>query len=90
MPERTYKVIEIVGTSEESSDGAIRNALSRTGRTLQNLDWFEVLATRGRIESGRAQVFQVTLKVGFRLADEQAPMSGYLEEAVSPGREGGI
>ena len=67
MPDRTYKIVELVGTSEESSDQAIRNALTRAGGTLKGLDWFEVLETRGTIQNGNVGVFQVTLRVGFRV-----------------------
>ncbi len=67
MPDRTYKIVELVGTSEESSDQAIRNALTRAGGTLKGLDWFEVVETRGTIQNGNVGVFQVTLRVGFRV-----------------------
>ncbi len=67
MPDRTYKIVELVGTSEESSDQAIRNALTRAGGTLKGLDWFEVVETRGTIQNGSVGVFQVTLRVGFRV-----------------------
>lgn len=67
MPERTYKIIELVGVSEESSDAAIRNAIARAAETLRGLDWFEVQQVRGTIQDGRVGVFQVVLKVGFRV-----------------------
>ena len=67
MPHRTYKLEEIVGVSETSADDAIRNALSRAAQTLQGLDWFEVVETRGTIAEGRVAQFQVTLKIGFRV-----------------------
>jgi flavin-binding protein dodecin len=72
MPERTYKVIELVGVSEQSSDQAIHNALTRAATTLQGLDWFEVVQTRGTIAHGQVAHFQVVLRVGFRVmtADE--------------------
>ena len=67
MPNRTYKLEEIVGVSDTSTDDAIRNALSRASQMLRGLDWFEVVETRGTIgDSGVAQ-FQVTLKIGFRV-----------------------
>ena len=62
-----YSVSEIVGSSTESVDDAIRGAVGRAGQTLHNLDWFEVTDIRGRIEDGGRCRFQVTLKVGFRL-----------------------
>jgi dodecin len=66
MAGNIYSVSEIVGSSTESIDDAIRGAVVRAGQTLHNLDWFEVSDIRGRIEDGRCR-FQVTLKVGFRL-----------------------
>lgn len=67
MSEHVYKVIEIVGSSNQSTDDAIRNALRRATTTLHNLDWFEVIQTRGHIKDGEVGHFQVMLKVGFRL-----------------------
>lgn len=67
--DHTYRVTEIVGSSPESIDQAIRNAISRAGATLRNLDWFEVTETRGHIVNGEVGHFQVTLKVGFRLEE---------------------
>jgi dodecin len=67
MSEHTYRVIEIVGTSPDGTDAAIRNGVSRAGKTMRNLDWFEVQSVRGRIEDGQVAHTQVTLKVGFRL-----------------------
>ena len=67
MPDKTYKLIELVGVSEDSIDQAVRNAVSRAGETLRGLDWFEVLETRGTIADGKVAQFQVTIKVGFRI-----------------------
>jgi flavin-binding protein dodecin len=67
MPERTYKIIELVGVAEQSSDQAIQNALTRAATTLQGLDWFEVVQTRGTIQDGKVAQFQVVLRVGFRI-----------------------
>jgi flavin-binding protein dodecin len=69
MPDRTYRVTEIVGTSPDGIEPAIRNALHRAAQTLRHLDWFEVTQVRGQIEDGRVAHFQVGLKVGFRLED---------------------
>jgi dodecin len=66
MAESIYSVSEIVGSSTEGIDDAIRGAVARASTTLHNLDWFEVTAIRGRIED-ESYHFQVTLKVGFRL-----------------------
>jgi flavin-binding protein dodecin len=67
MSEHIYKVIELVGSSTTSSDDAIQNAIARANETLKNLDWFEVVETRGHLVDGKIAHFQVTLKVGFRL-----------------------
>jgi dodecin len=69
MSESVYSVSEIVGSSTESVDDAIKGAISRASKTLHNLDWFEVSGIRGRIEENERCRFQVTLKVGFRLDD---------------------
>ena len=65
--DRTYKVTEVVGTSTEGVDAAIRNAVDKAAQTIRNLDWFEVLEIRGHLEDGAVAHFQVTMKVGFRL-----------------------
>jgi dodecin len=67
MTNHTYRVTEIVGTSPEGIDTAVRNALERAGETLRNLDWFEVTQIRGQLEGGEVAHWQVGLKVGFRL-----------------------
>lgn len=67
MVDNVYKVTEIVGTSTESVQQAIRNGVNKAGETLRNLDWFEVVETRGHIVDGQVGHFQVVLKVGFRL-----------------------
>jgi len=69
MTDRTYRVTEIVGTSPESVDHAIRNGIRRAAQTLRHLDWFEVTEIRGQIVDGEVAHFQVGLKVGFRLED---------------------
>ena len=68
--EHVYKVIELVGSSAKSIEDAIQTAVSRAGRNLRNLRWFEVVETRGHIEKGDVHHYQVTLKVGFTLEDE--------------------
>ncbi|MGW2325871.1 dodecin [Streptomyces sp. NPDC001700] len=65
----TYRVTEIVGSSTESVDDAIRSGINRASKTLRNLDWFEVGQVRGHIENGRIAHYQVGLKLGFRLED---------------------
>lgn len=67
MSEHTYKKVEIVGTSKTGVDDAIKNAIAKASQSLKNLDWFEVVETRGHIVENEVAHFQVTLKVGFRL-----------------------
>ena len=71
MADRTYKKVEIVGTSPQGVDEAIRNGLARAARTLRNLDWFEVTEIRGQVVDGEPAHFQVGMKVGFRLEDDE-------------------
>ena len=68
MSDHTYKLVEIVGSSPDGSDQAIRNAIAKAGETIKNIDWFEVVETRGHIENGKVGHFQVTLKIGFRVS----------------------
>ncbi|BBF69758.1 dodecin family protein [Sphingobium sp. 10 DY56-G10] len=65
MSDHVYRVIEIVGSSTSSVDDAIKTAIARASETLHGLRWFELVQTRGHIEDGQIQHFQVTLKVGF-------------------------
>jgi len=69
MSDHTYRIIEIVGSSPNSVDEAIRNGISRASETMRGLDWFEVQSVRGHLADGAIGHFQVTLKVGFRLED---------------------
>jgi flavin-binding protein dodecin len=69
MSDHTYRIIEIVGSSPESIDAAIRNGISRASETMRGLDWFEIQSVRGHLQDGTVGHFQVTLKVGFRLED---------------------
>lgn len=64
----TYKKVEIVGSSTTTIEDAINNALAEANKSLSHLEWFEVTETRGHIENGKVAHFQVTLKVGFRIA----------------------
>jgi flavin-binding protein dodecin len=70
MSNRTYRVTEIVGTSPEGIDEAVRNGVERAARTLRHLDWFEVTQVRGQVKDGAVEHFQVGMKVGFRLEDD--------------------
>ncbi|WP_018602609.1 dodecin [Mycobacterium sp. 155] len=67
MNEHVYRVIEVVGSSSDGIDAAIRNAVARASQTVRELDWFEVQQIRGHLADGAVKHFQVTIKVGFRL-----------------------
>ena len=69
MPDNTYKVTEIVGTSATGIDDAIRNGVGKAAQTLRNLDWFEVVGVRGHLVDGAVGHYQVTMKLGFRIDD---------------------
>lgn len=64
-----YKLIELVGSSPDGVDDAIRNAIEQAGKSVRNLDWFEATEIRGHIQDGKIAHFQVKVKVGFRLED---------------------
>jgi flavin-binding protein dodecin len=67
MSDATYKVTEVVGTSTDSIQQAVRNGIARASQTLRNLDWFEVTEIRGHIVDRDVGHFQVTMKIGFKL-----------------------
>lgn len=69
MSNHTYKLIELAGSSPNSIEEAIENAIGRAGKTVHNLQWFEVVETRGHIDNGRVAHYQVVLKVGFTLEE---------------------
>jgi hypothetical protein len=72
MPGRTYRVTEVVGTSSEGVDDAIKGAIGRAARMLRGLDWFEVTEIRGHIVDGQLGHVQVGMKVGYRLDNPEA------------------
>ena len=67
MSSHVYKIIEIVGSSEISTDDAIKTAVAEASKTVRNMDWFEVIQTRGHIKDGKIGHYQVTIKIGFHL-----------------------
>ncbi|MBP8252771.1 MAG: dodecin family protein [Herpetosiphon sp.] len=69
MSNHVYKKIELVGSSPNSVEEAIQNAVNKASQSLRNLRWFEVVETRGQIENGNVAHYQVTLKIGFTLDD---------------------
>lgn len=67
MSDYVYKRIDLVGTSRDSIEDAIRGAIDQASETTRNIDWFEVDEIRGWVKNGKPEHFQVTLKVGFRI-----------------------
>jgi flavin-binding protein dodecin len=67
--DKTYKIIEIVGTSEKGYEDAIKNAVEQASKSLKAMSWYEVVQMRGGINDGKIQEYQVILKVGFKLID---------------------
>lgn len=72
MTDHIYKQIELTGSSENSMQEAIENAIARAAQTLRNMRWFKVTETRGYIEGGDVAYWQVTVKIGFTLEEEEA------------------
>ena len=68
MSAHTYKIIELVGSSTEGTDHAIREAIAKAALTVKHMDWYEVVESRGHIVDGTVSHYQVTIKVGFQLA----------------------
>lgn len=62
-----YKKVEVVGSSRNSIDDAINNAIAECSKSIKNVEWFEVVETRGHVEGGKVGHYQVVLKVGFRI-----------------------
>jgi flavin-binding protein dodecin len=67
MSDHIYKKIELVGSSPNGIEDAVNNAISRAGKTIRNMSWFEVAEVRGGLENNKVAHWQVTVKVGFTL-----------------------
>ena len=67
MSEHVAKIVEVVGTSDQSIEKAIETAIARTAKTVRNMRWFQVTETRGHIADGKVERYQVMLKIGFAL-----------------------
>ena len=70
MDNHTYRLVELVGSSQTSIEDAIQTALTKAHETLRHIHWFQVTETRGHVEGGRVAHYQVTLKAGFTLEDD--------------------
>jgi flavin-binding protein dodecin len=69
MPNHVYKMLELTGSSPTSIEDAVTGAIEKAGRTMRNLQWFQVLETRGHIVDGKVAHWQVTVKIGFTLEE---------------------
>ena len=67
MDDHTYKHIRLTGSSKVSSDDAVKNAINKASQTVNNINWFKVLETRGYVDESAVQYWQVTIELGFRL-----------------------
>ena len=67
MDQHVYKIVEIVGSSKTSIEDAIQTGITRAAKSVRHIGWFEVLQTRGHVQDGQVDHFQVTMKVGFTL-----------------------
>jgi flavin-binding protein dodecin len=70
MSDHVYKKIEIIGSSKNSLQEAIENAIARAAKTIRQMRWFEVVETRGYIEDNKIAYWQATVKIGFNIEDE--------------------
>lgn len=70
MTDHVYRIIDLVGSSETGIEDAINSAISKASNTIRHMRWFEVVETRGHIEDNKVAHYQVTLKVGFSIEDE--------------------
>jgi hypothetical protein len=69
VTDKVYKMVDVVGTSSTTLEDAIRNAVTKSSKTVRNMSWFEVVETRGRIEGGDVAQWQVTVRIGFAVED---------------------
>jgi dodecin len=67
--DHVYKIIELTGSSKTSIEDAVNQAVAKAAKSVRNMQWFEVLETRGHIVDGKVAHWQVSLKVGFTLED---------------------
>ena len=70
MADHVYRIVELVGSSETGIEDAITSAISKASNTVRHMRWFEVVETRGHLENNKVAHYQVTLKVGFAVEDE--------------------
>lgn len=69
MSNHVYKMIELTGSSEKGIEDAVQNAVTKAAQTVRNMRWLQVIETRGHIDNGQVQHWQVTIKIGFTMED---------------------
>ena len=69
MTDHVYKLVELTGSSKTNIEDAIQNAIAKASQTVRHMHWFQVVDTRGTVDNGKVEYWQVTVKVGFRLED---------------------
>ena len=74
MTDHVYRLIEVVGSSPTSIEDAVQSAIAKASKTIRHIRWFEVVETRGQVQDGKVAYYQVTLKVGFSLEDENVTL----------------
>jgi dodecin len=67
VSDHVYRLSEIVGSSPNSIDEAIRTAIAKAAQTVRNIEWFQTEEIRGQVVDGGVAYFQVRLKIGFRV-----------------------
>ncbi len=67
MSNHVYKILELTGSSTSGNEDAVSTAIAKAGETVRNMQWFEVVETRGHIQDGKVAHWQVTVKIGFTL-----------------------
>ena len=75
MADHVYRVVELVGSSETGLEDAINSAIDKAAKTVRHMRWFQVVETRGHIENNKVAHYQVTLKVGFAVEDEDVTLA---------------
>ena len=83
MTDHVYKLIDLTGTSPNSMEEAVNRAVERAAKTVRNMRWFEVTETRGHLENGKIAHWQVTVKIGFTLEEEEVQHRVYIPESAS-------
>ena len=69
MAESVYKVIELVGTSEESWEKAAKAAVERAGQSLRDLRIAEVSELDMQIKDGKVDTYRAKVRVSFKFEE---------------------